>query len=169
MSGRKRQSGITIVEILISVAILAVLLAAVAAAMQASLQSYSENQKTSALSQTARVVVERMMREVRTAGAVDSTSTSLTITPPADGSGLEEIQYELSGETLYYRQTIDSLTNSYVLLGGDGDVQVTSFSILREIDEDENTLSVTVRLVLLVGGEELSVTATSAVRRNQTY
>ena len=169
MSHKKRQSGFTIVEILISVALLAALLAAVAAAMQASFQNYSENQKTTVLTQTARVVLGRMMREVRTAEAIDSTDTSLTITPPASGSGLEEIQYELSGETLYYRQTINSMTNTYVLLGGSSDVQVTSFSILREIDEDEHTLSVTVRLAFSVDGEELAVTATSAVRRNQTY
>ncbi len=179
-SARRNRSGFTLIEVMLAVTITALLLAAIATAMHASLMSYTVNEKAAAVTQTSRSVINRLVRDVRTAQAVDSTTNSLTIIPPVDGSGITEIQYDFSGGELLYRVTKSGTQSTYVLIEapdqghGPG---VGSFDILREVGErldsegnpQEYTKSVTVRLVLQMDGQPFGVTATSAPRRNQTY
>lgn len=175
-SARGNRSGFTLIEVILAVTITALLLAAIATAMHASLMSYTENEKAAAVTQTSRSVINRLVRDVRTAQAVDSTDTSLTIIPPDNGSGITEIQYDFSGGQLLYRVTRNGQQSTHVLIeapdqgGGPG---VGSFDVLREVGQNwegvDCTKSITVRLVLEMDGRPFGVTATSAPRRNQTY
>jgi len=159
--------GFTLMEVLISLAVLAMLMAAIGAAVHSSLQSYTENQKSLALTQAARSVLDRMMREVRTAADVDSTTNSLTI--DADGTGQNTASYQFSPGAFYYVQTVDGHTTYYPLLSYSDDVNVTDFSVVREDSAEGNPLSVTVRLTLAMRDRTFAMTATSAVRRFQMY
>ena len=158
---------------LIGLAILSMLLAAVAAAMNASLKSYKENEDLAGMMQTARAVVNRIAREVRTADAVDSTSDSLTITLPDEGSGITQIQYELHVGELLYHVTQDGQTSTNVLIAYSDDVQISDFDVTREVGPDwqgaDCTKSITVRLGLLVNGKSYAVTTSTSPRRNQLY
>lgn len=170
----KTKQGFTIVEMLLALAILAVLLSAVAVAMHASLHNYSENTKIAELTQTARVVLNRMMSEVRTADAVDSASQRVTIIPPQpDPGNLTEIEYELDDGVLYCRRTVSGCQTSEPLIASDEDVQVTGFSVTRETgidgEEVEYTKSVTTQLDLQSGNSTFSVTASACPRRNMEY
>ncbi len=182
-SARRNRSGFTLIEVMLAVTITALLLAAIATAMHASLMSYTVNEKAAAVTQTSRSVINRLVRDVRTADAILSTANSLTIIPPIDGSGITEIQYDFSGGELLYRVTKNGTPSTYVLIEapdqGDGP-GVGSFDVLREVGvrevwdgnewvDSEYTKSVTVRLVLQMDGQPFGVTATSAPRRNQTY
>lgn len=174
MSGRARKSGFTIAEMLMALTILAMLLSAVAIAMHASLQNYDENTKIAQLTQTARVVLNRMMSEIRTTDAVDSASQRVTIIPPQpDPGNLTEIEYELDDGVLYCRRTVNGTRTSEPLIASDDDVQVAGFTVTRETgidgDEVEYTKSVTVQLDLQSGDNTFSVTASAYPRRNLQY
>jgi len=65
----KTSRGVTIVELLVSLAIAAMLLAATAVAVDASFKAYSVNQLTSDLQQRARVALHRMVSEIRNSTA----------------------------------------------------------------------------------------------------
>ena len=170
----KTRQGFTIVEMLLALAILAVLLSAVAVAMYASLHNYGENTEIAELTQAARVVLNRMMSEVRTADAVDSASQRVTIIPPQPDSGnVTEIEYELDGGVLYCRRTVSGVQTSESLIASDEDVEVTGFTVTRETgingEEVEYTKSVTATLDLKSGDNTFSVTASACPRRNMTY
>jgi len=174
MKRAKIRRGFTIVEMLMALAILAMILSAVAIAMHASLQNYGENMEIAELTQTARVVLNRMMSEIRTADAIDSASQRFTIIPPQpDPGNLTEIEYVLDGGVLYCCRTVSGTQTTEPLIASDEDVQVTGFTITRETDiggdDIEYTKSVTVQLDLESGGNIFSVTRSACPRRNLEY
>ena len=173
MRTRRNRRAFTLIEMLLAIALLAALLAAVAAGVHASFHSYAENEDIAAATQSARAILIRLTTEVRTAAAVDSTDTQLTIIPPDDGSGLQQVQYEFTGGTLYYRRTANGNTTSHVLLGPGDEAVVTTFHVLREVGLDWQgvpcTKSVTVRLELHADNAPLAMTVSACPRRNQDF
>lgn len=171
---RRNKSGFTLAEILVSMAITAALLTAVAAALHASINSYQENQKIAAATQTARTVLSRMMRDIRTADAVETTSFSVTIIPPSNPDGLQMIRYEspYDGKLHYYR-TVNGDTSEYILIGDEEPISVESFYVSGEKAQDGEgvwyTTRVSAQLRLYVGDNFFFVSASACPRRNQEY
>ncbi|MCE5327958.1 MAG: prepilin-type N-terminal cleavage/methylation domain-containing protein [Planctomycetaceae bacterium] len=164
--------GFTLVEVLMTLMIMAVVLAGVAVALQAALTSYTQNNHIGSVAQTGRAIMDRMSREIRTATNVNSTSTSLTITPADDGSGLQTIVYQLTSGQLHLRRTVNGTTDDAVLLGDGGEaggsVAVGAFNVIRE-DAGGLCQSVKVRLTISCGSETYTAACSAALRRNQTY
>ena len=173
MNATRTNSGFTIIEMLVAVAILALLLTSVAIAFHGSLLSYSENEKIAETMQVARVVLNRLVSEVRTADAVDSDSQRVTIIPPVNSEHITEIECELSEGVLYYRRVVMGTQESQVFIASDENVQVESFSVTRETDVDGEgvtyTTALTVQLVLRSGANRFPLTASACPRRNQEY
>ncbi len=173
MSRLKTKKAFSLPELLISVALTAALLASVAVALNASFESFSENEDAAAITQTARSILNRMMREVRTADAIDTTNTQLTIIPSDQSGGLQQIQYEFANNEFYYRRTVNSNVTTSTLLASDEDVTINNFSILQEMGQDWEgttcTRSITAKLVLTVDNKTFPVTASTSPRRNQLY
>ena len=170
MPSPKKTSAFTLAEVILALAILAMLLAAVAVAVHASMQSYTENERIASVTQASRVILSRMMAEVRSAADVNSSDTQLTITPPVDGSGLQQIQYEYTNGELHYRRTVSGVQSDDILTGdGADEIVISAFSIVREDSDEEVPLSVKVRLVLARGTASFAVTASAAIRRTQEY
>jgi prepilin-type N-terminal cleavage/methylation domain-containing protein len=172
-SGR-RGRGFTIPELLLSMALLGALLAAVAAAVHASVTSYTENDKSAAITQTARSVLSRMQREIRTAEAVECPSSSwLRIAPVDDGSGLTLIEYIYNGGKLYYRKTTNGELVTMILLGAPDDrVTVSSFNVSRtsgQMNGYSVAKLVKARITFTIEGEPMVLTTSAAPRRNQEY
>lgn len=165
-----RKSGFTIVEMLIALAVTAVLLASVAAAVYAGLLSHKDNTHISDLIQAARVILDRITADVRTASAVDSGPQRLTIIPPANPAGLTEVEYELTGGALCYRRTVNGAQTEHLLAGDDGGLSVEAFTVGRQTAQDAEgvwyTTSVQVELTLQAGANRVSVTACACPRRN---
>jgi hypothetical protein len=158
-------------------ALLALLLSAAAVAVHGSLDSHAENTRMAAATQAARVVLNRITRDIRTAAAVDSTAGSsvLRVIPPDDGSGLTQIEYEhdYSNKRLLYRRTVGGETTTSTLLGGDDGIEVRVFYLTYELGQDwqglDCTKSVTIHLAFDSDNQTVDVTASGSPRRNQTY
>ncbi len=163
----------TLVEVLLSLAILAMLMAAVGGAVFASLDSYEENENIATATQATRSVLDRIARDIRTATAVSAGSTQITIITPA-GSEAQQIDYEwdTGDRVLYYRRNVDGSTTSYPLLG-DGEVTIDSFTVTYETGLDWQgtscTKSVSVSIAIAIDGKTFTMTASAAPRRNQIY
>lgn len=165
--------GFTLVEVLIAMVILAMLLAAIALATKAAMHGYTENAKIAEVTQTSRVVLHRIMREIRTADAVTSGPQAVSIIPPENAEGISQIEYELHEGTLYCRRTVAGSEESVELVSSEGSVQVQDFSISRETGIDGEglsyTKSVTARMALRVGENTFNVTASACPRRNLEF
>jgi prepilin-type N-terminal cleavage/methylation domain-containing protein len=169
--------GFTLVEMLISLALLAVLLASLAVAIHAATNSYSENNRLSALTETARGVLNRIAQDIRTSDAVTVTSTQITITPPDDGSGLQQLRYEVAGNCLNYYRKVNGATTSYVLIGpiagATDEVSLAGATISSTAGVDWEgtacTKSVTITIVLENGDNDLTITSSASPRRNQLF
>ncbi len=61
---RTRTKGFSFVEVLIALTLMAVLMTSIAAVVHASLQSYRENELITSMTQAARSILTRMMRDV---------------------------------------------------------------------------------------------------------
>lgn len=171
---RARRHGLSIVEMLIALALVAALLTAVGAALHASIQSYSENDELAAVTQSARSIMNRMAKEIRSSEDVSSTSTSLTILPAADGSGVQEIKYELAGGKLNYHVKTAGTWATHVLLGDTDDrVRVTAFSVNRVMGTDATgqacTKTASVKLTFAIDNQSFTLTASGSPRRNQLF
>jgi type II secretory pathway pseudopilin PulG len=175
LSTNQQKTGFTVIEVLLSLALTGMLMTAVAVALHASLTSYHENDKIATATQTARSVLNRMMRDVRTAEAVNCDGYgAMSIIPPENGDGLEMIQYEsVYDGKLYYRRTVNGNTTQYVLIGDSDEVTVSNFTAYNEMAQDGEgvwyTKCVTARLEVLVDDKRFTVTASAAPRRNQEY
>jgi prepilin-type N-terminal cleavage/methylation domain-containing protein len=169
----KRQPGFTLMEMMIALTMIAILLVSVATAIHASFYSFSENEKISAMTQTARTVLMRMCRDIRNADSVDATTTSVTILPPAEDN-VTSIVYSFEDGTLYYKKTPTGGTmTSYVLLASTEALHVQSFSVSTVMGLDSQGVncikSISVALCLAQGNERFTVTASADPRRNQLY
>jgi len=168
-----QRPGVTLPELLISLALLAMLLLAVAVAMQGVCVGYAENRRIAEVTQTARVVLHRMMKEVRTAEAIDSAPQRISIIPPDNEDGLTAIEYQLVDGTLYYRQTVNGTESSHPIISSAGEVQIDDFQVSRETAIDGEgltyTKTLTAKLSLKVGANPFRVTASACLRRNLTY
>lgn len=169
----RHTSAFTLFEALIALSITAMLLASVATVFNASLTSYRENDTLAEVTQTARVTLDRIMRDVRRADDVNYTATQITIFPVSDGSGLQQIQYDYVGGTVWYRKTVNGATTSYPVLTGTDTVAVVLLSVTGQAGKDYNnvncTKAVTLRLDLKSKNQTLSLTASGSPRRNQVY
>ena len=162
----------TVPELLLSLALTGAILAATAVAMQGVFMSYSENEDIADVTQAARVVLQRMMKEVRTADGISSAANSISIIPPSNPEDVEEIEYELAGDTLFYRRTVNSQTTSVPLLTSTGEVRILGLEVSRETGIDEGvvyTKRLTATLTLRAGANPLVITASACPRRNLAY
>ena len=169
MKPRTRKHGFTLVEVLLAVTILAIVLASIGTAIDASISSYRANDDIASVTQITRMVMSRMMREVRTAVDIDSTATYLVITPPDNAQGITQIRYDYIDSVLYRSQIVGGQTLTQVLIGNEDDVAIGLFSIVREDDLEGNPISVTVRMGMSVGKQEMSMTSSACIRKRQLY
>ncbi len=164
------RTAFTVVEMLIALSIMALLLAALALATHAAFQSCAENAKIAEVTQAARVVLHRIVTEVRTADAVLGETGRIRIIPPENDQGLTEIRYELTDSALYCRRVVNGHTTSVVLVPADGAVCVEGLGISRETDVDGEgvtyTKSLTAELALRSGDNVFRVSASACPRRN---
>ena len=144
---RRRSLGLSLVEMLISLAITALLLTATMVAIDASFQAYAAAAESASTQTSTRLVVHRLMSLIRTSTAhgplqSDSdaflsgntlTSNYIELIDP-DGNEIR-LDYDAVDEMIYVTVTPygGSVTTQEPLLAG---VTQCSFSLVRRLDED---------------------------------
>ena len=173
MTTYRTSKAFTVAELLLALTISALLLLAIATVMYAGLENYKQNEQLATVTQTARGVLNRMTRDIRTAEAIDYDSEVFTIIPPDDGSGITQIQYERDGEELIYRVTKDTVETTENLVASSDDVYISAFSVTEETGQDwegyDCTKCLAVRIALSIDGKTHSFSATARPRRNLVY
>ena len=163
----------SLVEVLLGLVLTAMLLTALAAAISVSFISYDQNTRIADTTQTVRAILGRMANDIRTADAVTTTAGTISIIPPANAQGLTLIEYVYANGALTMNRTVNGVVSVCPLLDNTGDVQISGFAISATQGLDSNgvtcTRSVTARLTVTDGNQQLSVTASAAPRRNQSF
>jgi len=160
MRNTRYETGFTMVELLLALAIAGVLLAAVAVAFNASATNYRENEEIFKTINCARQALFRMTSQLRTADAVDpcAPSNECTLMTPTN----ENITYRFnSADNKLY---LDTNGNSYVLCDHVMAMTCTKDAILE--DTIWKVKSVQISLTVASGDMERTIAAAAVVRRN---
>jgi prepilin-type N-terminal cleavage/methylation domain-containing protein len=161
----KYETGFTIVELLLALAIASVLLAAVATAFNASIINYRENEDIFNAINSARGALLRITSQLRTADAVDPTSPANECTLITAGGDNVTYQYNNGDNKLYL---IDGSPGSpYVLCDN-----VTAMSFAKDtviIESIEKVRSVQVSITVARGNAQRKISAAAVIRRNLSW
>jgi type II secretory pathway pseudopilin PulG len=157
---RRRARGLSLIEALISLAITATLLTAVAAAYAAASDAVRMNDQFFRAAQAARVSVNQIMAQVRSAqaGAVDLNSLQLTL---ADG---QQRTYSLDTTTNKLMVTIDGVTPVTAPLASN----VSSLQFTADKDASGH-VSISMNITIKVGSNQIMLNGSSVVRSTVTY
>jgi len=161
----KYETGFTIVELLLALAIASILLAAVATAFNASIINYRENEDIFKVINSARGALFRLTSQLRTADAVDPTS------PPNECSLIttdgDDITYQYNnGDNKLYLITNDDLSDpDYVLCDN-----VTAMTFTKTpTDDGTDCKSVQISITVARGNVQRKISAAAAIRRNLSW
>ena len=164
MRNAKYKYGFTIVEVLLSLAVMAILLVAIATAFNASVINYRVNEDIFRSMNSARQAMFRITNQLRTAKAVDPNSPANECTLITSDNNDVTYRYDSSDDKLYF-VTNDDLTDSdYVLCDN---VSAMTFTKITET-EDSVTYVKNVQISLTVesGDVEHKVCAAVVIRKN---
>lgn len=170
-----RRNGFTLIELMIAMAMATVLLGALAFGMQSSFKTYSENDRVAQSTQAARVVLWRLISEVRTAQSITTNGNSIRIVPPQpDPGNVTAIEYSFTGGSLLYTQTVGATPlPPNTLMGATEEIHVNSFLVAAETGEDADgnpaIVNVIITLLITDGVETYPHTVTVAPRRSQLF
>lgn len=162
---RSKRAGFTVVELLISLAIMGILLAAIAVAFDAAISNYTENEKAFKTINAARQALVRMTNQIRTAGYdVNGVCHAVDPLAPINQCNLntnlgENITYDYraADNKLYLIQN----GNEYVLCDS-----VTDASFIKTpTDDGINAKSVRISITVAQNGAEQKLSAAAVVRR----
>jgi len=161
---KKFAEGFTIVEVLVSLAVMAILLAAVAVAFNASIINYQENDDIFKAINSARQALFRITTQLRTADAVDPNSPNnecFLIT-----AGGEDITYRYnSADKKLYLITNDISTDSDYVLCDNVAAMVFTKQIVIE-GPLTKVKSVQISITVSSGNTQRTVSAAAVIRRN---
>jgi prepilin-type N-terminal cleavage/methylation domain-containing protein len=159
----KYESGFTIVELLVALAIASILLAAVATAFNASIINYRENEDIFKAINSARGALLRITSQLRTADAVDPTSPANECTLITASGDDITYQYNNGDNKLYL---IDNLSgSSYVLCEN-----VTAMTFTKTpTDDGTDCKSVQISITVVRGNAQRKISAAAVIRRNLSW
>lgn len=171
----RRSAGLSISEVLVSLAITASLLTAVAAAFHASGKIVDDNDRFSRAAQSGRVAINQMLTEVRRCDAVNVTPTEIQIirpdaTRPADEK-IRHYRYDPATRRLllYFTRADDSLSPEYPLASE----ILAAAPFTRDVGKDANNTDCVTRVAINfgveVGQSSIQVSGAAAPRRSLTY
>ena len=158
----------TLIEIMMALSIVALLAASVGTAVKGSLQGYADNGTIADMAQASRAAASRILGEIRQANDVTSSAGQLRIYTDAAKTNGTIYQF-VSGTLQFSRVAGGVVWTAEPLVGGDGQITVTAFTIVRAENAVPKTLSASIHLTLTSGAQTYDSTFAAAVRKNQTY
>ncbi len=161
----KYETGFTIAELLLALAIASILLATIATAFNASIINYRENEDIFKVINSARQSLFRITSQLRTADAVEPSApvNECTLITAAG----DDITYQYNnGDNKLYLITNDDLTDpDYVLCDN-----VTAMTFTKTpTDDGTDCKSVQISITVTRGNVERKISAAAAIRRNLSW
>ena len=169
--------GLSLVEIMISLAITSMLLTAIAAAFQSSSQVIENNDRFFRATQSGRVAINQITTEVRRSDAIDDANISATLLPilrPAEtrpaNEAMRYYKYDATNKriVIYFKYTNGTLSPEFPIAEA---VQGNPFS--WDMGTDANNAvcvaRVSVAIEVKVGSSDIRLSGSAAPRRNLTY
>ena len=161
----KYETGFTIVELLLALAIASILLATVATAFNASIINYRENEDMFKVINSARQSLYRITSQLRTADAVEPSSPVNECTLITAGGDAITYQYNNGDNKLYLITNDDSTDPDYVLCDN-----VTAMTFTKTpTDDGTDCKSVQISITVTRGNVERKISAAAAIRRNLSW
>jgi prepilin-type N-terminal cleavage/methylation domain-containing protein len=122
----RTERGYTLAELLTAMAVLGLLMAGLFLTLQQGQNAYLYGAGRAEVQQNARVALERMLRELRTASSVATTGAADVKFTYVDDTGASvTVEYDLNGTNLRRNQTVPAVAGQpETLVGG-----VTSFAV----------------------------------------
>ena len=161
----KYETGFTIVELLLALAIASILLATVATAFNASIINYRQNEDMFKVINSARQALSRITSQLRTGYWVDPNAPNNECSFfTADD---ENITYQYNnGDNKLYLITNDDLSDpDYVLCDN-----VTAMTFTKTpTDDGTDCKSVQISITVTRGNVERKISAAAAIRRNLSW
>ncbi len=158
-SGSK--GGFTIVELLISLALLAMIMAAVGVAVHASAMNYNANENIFAAMSTARQATMRITTDLRTSqGVSDADPSNQCSMVTADGRDIT-YRFNPADNILYMDINSGGSAGSYVLCRN-----VTAMTFTRTPAAGDPARNVRISMTVTVGGVSQTVASAAVIRRN---
>jgi prepilin-type N-terminal cleavage/methylation domain-containing protein len=158
MKRHQQSNAFTVVEVLISLAILAILLTALATAFNASSMSYRENRNIATAMNTARAATDKMVMLIRT-GQPDPADTAANTCTLATSDGTDMTFSYNSGQK-----------KLYCITGGQNYLMcenVSAMSFAKTLSSDASCVkSVLMSMTVSIGDVSKTVSAAVVVRRN---
>lgn len=167
---RRRRSGLSMVEVMISLAIATFLLTAAAAAFTASAQAVEQNDQFFRACQAARVALNQILVEVRRAHSVNVTGNSIDMIAydgTIDGCDRSYV-YDPSTQTLKLVTNDDVSDPDYTLCNTITD-RTFSCDTATADNGTVHVVRVSVALEVQVGKNRIRLTGSAAPRRAQSF
>lgn len=176
MNDRPRR-GLSLVEIMISLAITSMLLTAIAAAFQSSSQVIENNDRFFRATQSARVAINQITTEVRRCDAIDNANITATLLPilrPVEtrppNEALRYYKYDATNKriVIYFQYLDGTLSAEYPIAEA---VQGNPFSWDMGVDANNAVCvaRVSVAIEVKVGSSDIRISGSAAPRRSLTY
>ena len=163
----KYESGFTVVELLLALAIASILLATVATAFNASIINYRQNEDIFKVINSARQSLFRLTSQLRTADAVDPTSPANECTLITAGGDDITYRYNNADNKLYLITNDDLSDPDYVLCDNVTAMTFTKNTVI--IESIEKVRSVQVSITVASGNVERKISAAAVIRRNLSW
>jgi len=159
----KYETGFTVVELLLALAIASILLATVATAFNASIINYRENEDIFKVINSARQALSRITTQLRTANAVD---------PNAPNNKCNFFTADSEDITYEYRNADNKL---YLITNSDGQEyvlcdNVTAMTFTKTpTDDGTDCKSVQISITVARGNAQRKISAAAVIRRNLSW
>lgn len=166
MKNTRYNTGLTIAELLIALAVVAMLLAAVAVAFNASAVNYQQNEDIFRTINSARQALFRITTQLRTADAVkpDPNSPAECTMVTAGGEDIT-YRYNSTDNKLYLITNDDTTDSDYVLCEN-----VTAMTCKKTLTDDGlGCKSVQITITVQNGDVKQTVSGAAAIRKNIDY
>ena len=163
----KYESGFTVVELLLALAIASILLATVATAFNASIINYRQNEDIFKVINSARQSLFRLTSQLRTADAVDPTSPANECTLITAGGDDITYRYNNADNKLYLITNDDLSDPDYVLCDNVTAMTFTKDTVI--IESIEKVRSVQVSITVVYGNVQRKISAAAVIRRNLSW
>jgi prepilin-type N-terminal cleavage/methylation domain-containing protein len=169
--------GLSLVEVMISLAITSMLLTAIAAAFQSSSQVIENNDQFFRATQSARVAINQMLTEVRRCDSIDDAHISTTLLPilrPAETRPAHEImryyKYDAANQriVIYFQYDDGTFSGEYPLAEN-----IQNFPFTWDMGKDANNADcvsrVSIALDVKVSKNDILLSGSAAPRRSLSY